>query len=548
MSLRIGAGLTLPTDCITDAFAIVAKRGAGKTYTAGVMAEEMLKAQLMVGIVDPTGAWWGLKSSADGKSDGFPLVIFGGAHKDVPLEPNSGPVVADFIVDERQPCIIDVSEMIKAEQVRFMLGFCERLYHRNRLAMHLFVDEADQFAPQQPRDKGESLKLLGAIERMIKLGRIRGIGVTLITQRSAVLNKNVLTQADCLITKRLTAPQDHKAIQEWTSLHVDRELERAMLAALPGLPQADAFAYYPERNVFKRFTVREKETFDSSRTPRAGEKKIEPRAFASVDLDKLSAQIKATIERAKADDPKALRAEIALLKKQVAIAKPTIETKIERVEVPVFNHDDLQQIGVALRELKASFDRICERIAGFDTLRHVDVRTVARQEPRRFTPRLAIEPSNGSIGKAHRAILNVLAQRPEGCTRDELGILAGYSPSSGHFANVLGALRTAGYINDRGEPIGITDAGLDALGPFEPLPEGDALLTYWLNHPRVGKAERSILTALAEAGGSGLDRDSLGEASGYSSTSGHFANVLGKLRTLKLVQRGEPIRLSETLT
>jgi hypothetical protein len=41
-------------------------------------------------------------------------------------------------------------------------------------------------------------------------------------------------------------------------------------------------------------------------TPEAGQAAIEPRASASVDLDAIGARIAATIERAKADDPKEL--------------------------------------------------------------------------------------------------------------------------------------------------------------------------------------------------------------------------------------------------
>jgi DNA helicase HerA-like ATPase len=83
--LHIADGLELPLDAVTETFAILAKRGSGKTYTASVMVEEFLGAGLPVCVVDPLGVWWGLRSSADGKSAGQPVVIFGGDHADVPL-------------------------------------------------------------------------------------------------------------------------------------------------------------------------------------------------------------------------------------------------------------------------------------------------------------------------------------------------------------------------------------------------------------------------------------------------------------------------------
>jgi DNA helicase HerA-like ATPase len=62
--------------------------------------------------------------------------------------------------------------------------------------MMLVIDEADAIAPQKPQ-KGEE-RMLGAAEDIVRRGGQRGIGCVLVTQRSAVLNKNVLTQAQIL--------------------------------------------------------------------------------------------------------------------------------------------------------------------------------------------------------------------------------------------------------------------------------------------------------------------------------------------------------------
>ena len=40
--LRISPDLVLPLEAVTDTFGILAKRGVGKTYTASVLAEELL--------------------------------------------------------------------------------------------------------------------------------------------------------------------------------------------------------------------------------------------------------------------------------------------------------------------------------------------------------------------------------------------------------------------------------------------------------------------------------------------------------------------------
>ena len=70
-SIRIAAGLSLPLEAVTQTFAILAMRGVGKTHTASVLAEEFCDARLPFAVLDPTGAWWGLRASADGKGAGY---------------------------------------------------------------------------------------------------------------------------------------------------------------------------------------------------------------------------------------------------------------------------------------------------------------------------------------------------------------------------------------------------------------------------------------------------------------------------------------------
>lgn len=71
--LRISDMLSLSNDAVTNTHLILARRRVGKSYLGAVMAEEMVKAGLPFAALDPTGVWWGLASSADGK----PCVVAG---------------------------------------------------------------------------------------------------------------------------------------------------------------------------------------------------------------------------------------------------------------------------------------------------------------------------------------------------------------------------------------------------------------------------------------------------------------------------------------
>ena len=230
------------------------QKGSGKTYSATVFAEEILKLGQQVVVVDPTGAWWGLKSSADGNHAGFPVAVFGGEHADVPLAPDAGEVVALALIDGRFSAVIDLSLFRKGEMQRIMTAFLETLYRKNRESMHLIVDKADAVAPQKPF--GDEARCLGAMQDVVRRGRIRGIGVTLITRRPQVLNKDVLTQADILWALRLSHPKDLAAIKEWVDVHADLATAKEMMASLPSLPIGTAWVWAPSFDLLRHVPVR----------------------------------------------------------------------------------------------------------------------------------------------------------------------------------------------------------------------------------------------------------------------------------------------------
>lgn len=70
----------IPPDLITQTAAILARKRVVKIYTASVVAEEFCRAKLPFVVLDPTGAWWGLRASPDGKAAGYPVIIIGWAH------------------------------------------------------------------------------------------------------------------------------------------------------------------------------------------------------------------------------------------------------------------------------------------------------------------------------------------------------------------------------------------------------------------------------------------------------------------------------------
>jgi len=340
-----GSPFTLPRTAVTETFAYLGKRGVGKTHTAAVVVEEMLRTGLQVVVVDPVGVWWGLRVAADGSPAGLPITILGGEHGDLPLAPHAGTLLADLVVDERLSVVLDLSQIRAAERTLLMADFCEQLYHRNRAPLHLMLDEADAFAPQKPRRNQE--RLLDAVDELVRRGRARGLGVSLATQRSAVISKDVLTQIEVLVALRTIAPQDRDAIDAWVKTYAGSDQREAVLGSLPSLPIGTAWFWSPGwLGTIQQVQVRRRSTFDSSRTPEVGQSRQMPRQLADVDLSRLRERLGALIPAAPEPDAvPTLHRRIADLQRQ-GQTRPAPPPP-ERVEVPVVDEQTL----AALREL-----------------------------------------------------------------------------------------------------------------------------------------------------------------------------------------------------
>ena len=157
----------------------------------------------------------------------------------------------------------------------------------------------------------------------------------MISQRAAVLNKNILTQAEILCALRLTHPKDIDAIHEWVNVHGDPDKARAMISSLPSLPIGTAWFWAPGwGDIFTRVKIRMRKTFDSSATPKVGQEVKRPSVMAPVDIEKLGKQIQDTVQKAKNNDPQALKRKIQELERELSkkpepIDQKAIDQKIE---------------------------------------------------------------------------------------------------------------------------------------------------------------------------------------------------------------------------
>jgi hypothetical protein len=582
--LHIGKGVDLPLSIVTSKAAILAMTGMGKTYLARVMAEEMLKQHVQVVVADYTGVWWGLQSSASGKREGFPVVVFGGDHADVPINEDAGKLIADVVVNERISAILDTSGFEDdAPKVRFMNAFARRLYFANKRPMHWFIDEADEWVPQNP--KNDQLHLFSIIKRIWQRGRVKGIGGTLISQRSALVNKSLLSQSDMLIALRTVGPQDRDALAAWFNSWGTEEQIEKFDSTISNLPDHVAWFWSPKHKLFVQAKARTAETFDSGATPDIEREIEEPERRTKVDVDKLGKQIAKLAEEAKSDDPVVLKKQLAHFKEQFETAKNRyvlLEQRLAKrekkkpvevakpVKVPFISPKTLKAVRTSVRSLQkaradlanlvvdvqGSADNLQTHLKRADDLfalaaqytkkaERVNVGTITSEQALgpipigRYEQQPSNETSSASKLTGSRAILVALAQH--GPTKvGKLKILSGIS-SLHTYRKYLGAHRSSGLVRG-GDVVELTDVGRSAVGQYDPLPTGASLLNYWKNE--LGGGHARILSALIDAGRV-LSYDELGKRAGIASEH-TLRKYLGTLRTSELVDYAEGgVRLSK---
>lgn len=515
--LRISPTLSLPTEFVTSTTAVFGGKGMGKTNLGGVMVEECSKAGLRWSLLDPMGVAWGLRHAKDGKGPGVECVILGGPHGDIPIEPTGGAVAADLVVDETANVIIDFSRHAdgkmwsNGERVRFVTDYAKRLFERQgsmvggrrREPLLQIIDEAARYIPQViPSGAIDLAKCVGAWEQICEEGRNIGLGVVFLTQRSARIAKSVTELADVMFAFRTIGPNSLDAILDWLGQHVEKAKVKELAERVRGLDVGEALVVSPgwlktDGVVVK---IRERETYDSSATPKAGQKAVRVTgAAAKPDLAAYQTKMTATIERAKLDDPKFLRTEVDRLKREVAKAQTLIDTARPKT-VTIDNKTAIERaVARAVEKIKREFvsdiksvKRVVAKLSedahqlqlaagalhiGLDEMvKDADVRVSEAHVPEAPLPRGRGEPPTmGTFSDSRRPSVFT----PGNSHLDQPG-----APASGIPARARGVRSMAG------------------IGPGDPsLPDG----------------ERKVLTAIAQY--EGVDREQLTVLTGYKKSS-----------------------------
>jgi DNA-binding MarR family transcriptional regulator len=357
---------------------------------------------------------------------------------------------------------------------------------------------------------------------------------------------------------QIVGPHDRKAIQEWIDVHGDdAEKAREMMASLSSLKRGEGWVWSPAwLELFVRTKFRKRQTFDSSATPKVGNRIVAPSVMAAIDIAKLGSDISAAAEKAKADDPRVLRARIAELERE--------PKKVATIEVPVlpkqsfaFIREHAGQIEKALVKIKAIHEawghnlsiidkRIAELTAvlsqvantkAADSSAALATRTVHSGPPpgSESKPKASGDGRGGNgaaprLGAGEIKILTAIAQHSEGVSPEQITVLTGYKRSSRN--TYMQRLSQHRLILRRNDIFYATDLGIETLGTeFLPLPTGAELRAYWLRE--LPEGEKRLLAELIKHYPASIDQDMLSAATNYKRSSRN--TYLQRLRARQLI-------------
>jgi hypothetical protein len=552
MPLRIAKGFALPDDGVTQTYGFIARKGAGKTYAAGRLVEELLTLGAPVIVIDPVGNWYGLQVGRDGRSPGFAIPVFGGEHANVPIAVDQGEALARLLVPRQLAAIVDVSGFRKNERKRFVAEFAEALFHaakRDPTPRTIVFEEAQVFAPQ--RERGAE-RLLGAVEDIVRLGRNYGLGSVLITQRPQSVNKEVLNQVEALFVGQLSGPHERRAIAQWVAEH---EAGRELLDDLPSLPVGTMVLWSPQwLRTLQKVKIERKRTFDASATPEFGGTRQSIERQSSIDAAELAGALASlavppiarVIDKKKPPESSlsaSTSARVVALEAEVTRLRPFEArcAELQRLLAKVAAYSrGLEEVTAAAEKLRSDEDPRSSSAPHQDTQRAV----APSAGPRRTQPARAAgaaQPDGNSEGLRAGALrmLTVLATfYPGVMTKSQIARAAKMRVTSGTFSTYWGRLKQLLLLEEAESGLfRVTPRGLEMLGSGRPeVPRTFAeRRAFWEARLRAG--ERRLLDEVIRVGAVGITRVELAAATQMSATSGTFSTYIGALHKNRLVAR-----------
>lgn len=524
MNIVISNDLNIPMNVATKRLAFIGTTGSGKSYGAMKLAEEMIAAGIQVVIFDPVGIHWGLRLSSDQKKKGIPITVFGGLYGDIPINPQSGKLVAEVVVNKRVSVVIDVSQFeYDAERSRFVAAFFSRFFFLKKShpsPVHVMLEEGQEFVPQNP-GRGEE-DMLHQVVRTWKIGRNFGVGGSIITQRPQEVNKKALNLSQALFAFQTNGAHERKAIEEWMK---DKGMDLDIANDLPKLKIGQPHLWSPGwLGVNRGIKILPRKTFHPSEE---GIVTYSPEAMnklSPVDIQRISDSIAEVVEKAKENDPAELKKEISELRHKLRAAeriKPAaVDVEAIKKQIAATYEREMAKYCQGVdRELNTIVSNIKKLIGINSSVKEIAVTMPSLPQLRKFDPPSIKEQKQIGMGETmssdgvtigEKKVLMAIAQSKGVSSRTHISVITGYRRSTRD--KYLQLLQQKGFVSGTGNEITITVAGENALGSdYVPLPTGRDLIQHWIS--KLTGGERELFSRIASA--QSYTRDQLSDETGY---------------------------------
>jgi hypothetical protein len=259
------------TDLLGESVAVLGIKGSGKSNTTAALCEEMLSAGLPMVIVDIAGEYWGLKER-------YQILVAGkSSNVDLEVDVDGAAALAAYSLQNKVPTILDLSGWRRSERMPVVSAYLETLWDLAgdlRRPYHIILEEAHNFIPQSGNTDVSEILVMIATE-----GRKRGLGIVMVGQRSARIDKDVLSQAGILMLHRVRHPADVGVYQD--ILPAERKWVKAETAKLS---TGEALVLFGDDVI--RAAIRKRHTYHAGYTP--GLDETEAPALRRVDDAMLS--------------------------------------------------------------------------------------------------------------------------------------------------------------------------------------------------------------------------------------------------------------------
>jgi hypothetical protein len=533
---------------------VQANSGGGKSWFVRLLAERAGE-HLQTIVLDPEGELSTLREKLD--------MLRVAPDGEVKADPRTAALLARRLLELRVSAVLDIYELPPAKRRDFVRNFLEAMTNSPKKLWHplaFLSDEIHQFCPEKGEGDASSTE---AVINFVSLARKRGFAVAGATQRLSKFHKDAAAELKNRVFGNTVLDNDVERAAK--DLGMSSKVARPLLRDLePG----EFFAFGPAFSVRGIFRFRTDQVETTHPKPGSRHTALStPKASARVQ--QVLAQLADLPEEAETEIRNLAQAQRRIselqreLSKKPAVAapapparEPKVDTaKLQKMAQQAGNHAVVRilrphlvtgrrvvaDISKALEQIGKSRTEFVALLALAEEVVKVGVEVDVQAHPQHAVPRPAAAPvirretatpshppSEGELSAMGRAILTAYAQHPQGLRKGQALVFADYR-ASGKVSTFYGLAASQGWLEPvpSSDRFTITDAGLAALGNYEPLPTGAALREHVLNSPKLSTLEKAVLRTAFEAWPEQIAKGELVSKAGYQA-SGKVSSAFGK--------------------